>query len=512
MPNQYFIGLDLGTTGIKALLCKENGEVVAASFQPHSLSHPKPAWAEQDPSEWARGVEAALKELTTRSKVERQKICAIGLGSQIDGLVLVSKSGAAVRPAIIWMDRRAGPQCDYIRSLITDEELYSITGLCNDPSHVAAKILWMRQNEPANYSKAKKLLLPGDYVLFHLTGETVTDYSNASSTMLLDIERKQWSDKLCDVLDIPDEMLPDVRPATSVVGTVRKEVAERAGLSPSTKVVVGGGDEEVGAVGAGVVNHGGVLDLTGTAEPVCVCIDKPVFDSKRILECHASADPKSWLLESTGIVAGGLYRWFRDQFGQVEMETARKTGIDAYEVLNLEASKADPGSMGLICLPFFTGSITPEWNAQARGVLFGLTLGHRKEHVTRSILEGCAYALRDVIDRAEELGLTVQRITTAGGGAKGRLWRQIKADVTNKRTVRPSNEEVTAFGAVLLAAVGAGAYLDIPSAAKATVQVGDELKPIAANHERYDQLYKIYLKLYYSLRGVFPDIASYQER
>jgi xylulokinase len=329
--------------------------------------------------------------------------------------------------------------------------------------------------------------------------------------MLFDIKKREWSKKLCNLFDIPDEMLPQVQPATRVVGTIGKEVAKRTGLDPSTQVVVGGGDEEVGAVGAGVVNHGDVLDLTGTAEPVCVCIDKPILDPKRLLECHANADPDSWLLENTGIVAGGLYRWFRDQFGQVEIETAKRTGVDAYELLNLEASKAEPGSMGIICLPFFTGSITPEWNAQARGVLFGLTLGHRREHIVRSILEGCAYALRDVIDHAERLGLDVKQITIAGGGARGKLWRQIKSDVTNKKTVKPSNEEVTAFGAVLLAAVGAGAYPDVSSAVKATVELHDELEPSPANHARYDQLYGTYLKLYYALKEVFPEIASYQE-
>ena len=511
MANQYFIGLDLGTTGIKGLMCDPSGQVVATSFQPHGLSHPKPAWAEQDPNEWARGLETALQELAKKSRVEKSRISTIGLGSQIDGTVVLDSSEAAVRPAIIWMDRRAVPQCDYIRSLIRDEELYSLTGLCNDPSHVAAKILWIRENEPANFSKARRFLMPGDYALFHLTGEAVTDYSNASSTMLFDVRRREWSKNLCGLLSIPNEMLPEVQPATRVVGTLRKDVAKRVGLDPSTHVVAGGGDEEVGAVGAGVVNHGDVLDLTGTAEPVCVCTEKPVFDPKRLLECHASADPESWLLENTGIVAGGLYRWFRDQFGQVEVEKARRNGVDPYELLNLGASKADAGSMGIIFLPFFTGSITPEWNAQARGVVFGLTLGHRKEHVTRSILEGCAYALRDVVDHAERLGLTVDRITTAGGGARGKLWRQIKADVTNKRTVRPLNEEVTAFGAVLLAAVGAGAYPDVRSAVRATVQLTDELEPSEVNHARYDQLYKIYLKLYYALKSVFPDIASYQE-
>jgi len=511
MAGRYFIGLDLGTTGIKALMCAENGRVVATSFQPHALSHPKPAWAEQDPNEWARGLEAALQELVVKSNADRSRISAIGLGSQIDGIVVLDSNDAAVRPAIIWMDRRAVPQSDYIRSLIGDEELYGVTGLCNDPSHVAAKILWIRENDPGNLSRARRLLMPGDYALFHLTGEAVTDYSNASSTMLFDIRRREWSKKLCNLFDIPDEMLPKVQPATRVVGTIRKDIAKRTGLDPSTQVVVGGGDEEVGAVGAGVVNHGDVLDLTGTAEPVCLCIDKPILDPKRLLECHANADPNSWLLENTGIVAGGLYRWFRDQFGQMEIETAKRTGADAYELLNLEASKADPGSMGVICLPFFTGSITPEWNAQARGVLFGLTLGHRKEHIVRSILEGCAYALRDVIDHAERLGLDVKQITTAGGGARGKLWRQIKADVTNKKTVKPLNEEVTAFGAVLLAAVGAGAYHDIPSAVKATVELCDELEPSPDNHARYDQLYGTYLKLYYALKEVFPDIASYQE-
>mgnify|MGYP001041896976 CR=1 FL=1 len=506
------MGLDLGTTGIKALLCDSKGRTTATDFQPYKLFHPKPAWAEQNPDEWSRAIEAALQNLTSKSELPPSAISGIGLGSQIDGLVLLDSNGYPVRPAIIWMDRRAVSQCDRIRSLIPDRELYALTGLCADPSHVAAKILWVRENEPENWSKTKRILLPGDYVLFHLTGEYATDYSNASSTMLLDITRKEWSRKLCDILEIPYEMLPIVQPSTNVAGKVRKDLAKRAGLDPSTNVVVGGGDEEVGAVGAGVMNHADLLDLTGTAEPVCICVSKPTFDPEMLLECHAGAAPQSWLLENTGIVAGGLYRWFRDQFGQFEVETARRLGVDPYEVLNEEAAKAEPGSMGLICLPFFAGSITPEWNAQARGVFFGLTLSHRKEHVIRSILEGCAYVLRDVIDHGERLGLNVERITTAGGGARSKLWRQIKADVTNKTTVRPANEEVTAVGAVLLAAVGVGVYPDVRSAVKETIRAGDEVSPSRDAHETYDKLYKTYLKLYYAAKDLFPDIASFQEK
>jgi len=512
MSKSYFIGLDLGTTGVKALLCDQKGNVVATSFQPYNLYHPKPAWAEQDPQEWVCSTKNALSDLLKISKVNPSVVNGIGIGSQIDGVILIDSEGKPLRRAIIWMDRRAIKQCNEIKMKIPDELMYEVTGLCVDPSHVAAKILWIKENEWHIYSKTKRFLMPGDYILYYLTGEVATDYSNASSTMLLDIREKKWSKKICDLLEIPVEMLPCIKPAFKIIGTIKKDVAKYCGLDPSTTIVVGGGDEEVGAVGAGVINPGDVVDITGTAEPICICVDKPVFDDKRVLECHVSVDPEFWLLENTGIVAGGLYRWFRDQFCQIETEFASKTNIDPYEILNLEASKAPPGSDGLICLPFFSGSITPEWDAQARGVFFGLTLAHRKEHIARAILEGCAYVLRDTIERGEKLGIKIEKIVAAGGGAKGKLWRQIKADVTNKKIIKTMNEEVTAFGAALLAEVGTGVYKNLSTAVKETVKIYEEMQPIATHYNLYNRLYKIYLKLYYTLKEVFPEISIYQEQ
>jgi xylulokinase len=329
--------------------------------------------------------------------------------------------------------------------------------------------------------------------------------------MLYDIKGGKWSSELCDRLEIPVEKLPALCDSTHAAGRLRVPVAKLSGLAESTMVCVGGGDEEVGAVGAGVIDHGALLDLTGTSEPMCLSLDEPSLDPTGLLECHAHAYPGKWLLENTGGLAGGVFRWFRDQFAAPEAIQGERLGIETYEMLNREIKEIPPGSDGLLFLPFFSGAILPEWNPDARGTFVGLTLKHRRIHLARSILEGTAYVLRDMVRHLAKIGHDPTRIVMAGGGARGQVWRQIKVDVVNRPMTCCENEEVTALGAAILSGVGSGMFASIEDAVKKAVRLSDYVRPQPRSSATYDQLYSIYRDAYEALKPAFSRIAAFQE-
>ena len=483
----------------------------SSAFKSYPLLHPKSAWAEQSPRDWTEKTIDGIKELLSKSGAKQTEIGGIGVASQIDGVVPVGADGEPLGNAIIWMDRRAKQECDEIRSLASDGDIYAITGLSVDPSHVAPKIMWIRKNRPEAYDKAERFLLPGNYLVYFLTGEAYTDHSNASCTMLYDIKRGEWSSKLCDKLDIPVEKLPVLFDSTHVAGRLRASVAKLCGMDENTIVCVGGGDEEVGAVGAGVVDHEALLDLTGTSEPMCLSLDKPSLDPTGLLECHAHAYPGKWLLENTVGLAGGIFKWFRDQLAGPETMQAESLGIETYEMLNRQISEIPAGSDGLLFLPFFSGAILPEWNPDARGTFIGLTLKHSRGHLARSILEGTAYVLRDMVHHLSKIGHDPTRIVMAGGGARSRIWRQIKVDVINRPMTCCENEEVTALGAAVLSGVSCGMYDTIEDAVKKMVRLSEDLQPQAASSEIYGKMYTIYREAYRTLKPAFSKIAAFQE-
>ena len=510
LGTEYVIGMDLGTTGIKLLLIDQNGVIYASAFKPYSLIQPKPAWSEQNPTEWMRAASGGVRELVTRIGNHPEQLTAIGIAAQIDGVVPINEQGHPLGNAIIWMDRRAKQQCQQIRSAISEQSFYSVTGLSIDPSHMAPKIMWLQENRPEAYEGAAQFLLPGNFLLKFLTDESYTDHSNASCSMLYDIKQGQWSSKLCDLIGIPTEKLPQIRDSTYVAGCVTSTFADACGLRSDVKVVVGGGDEEVGSVGAGVTDHLALLDLTGTSEPMCLSLDEPLLDPTGLLECHAHGYPGKWLLENTGSLSGGIYRWFKEQFAEAETQQAKKLGTSAYDILNQEISSIMPGSGGLLLLPFFSGSMLPESNPDARGVLLGLTLGHTRQHIARAVMEGTAYVLRDAVEHLSKIGLAPTRIVLAGGGARAEIWRRIKTDVINKSTVCCRNEEVTVLGAAILALVGAGLYKHVGEAVSKIVRISDSLSPSPESAAVYEKLYDIYRETYVALNKIFPKLSELQ--
>jgi xylulokinase len=406
------------------------------------------------------------------------------------------------------MDRRAVDQCKSIEQVCDPKRIFQLTGLNLDASHVAPKILWLADNEPDVYRKAAHLLLPGSYAAYFLSGEMAVDYSNASSTMLMDVHTKTWSVELCEALGIPVERLAPILPSLTQIGTLRPQIAGQMGLRPSTRIILGSGDEHAACLGAGVVRPGLVCDIAGTAEPVCVSSTSIIFDPTGLVETHCHADPELWLIENPGFASGANYRWFRDEFSAAEVQSAATGGRNPYEQLNELAAQAPIGSDGMIFLPCLMGALAPTWNASARGTYFGFTLAHTRAHFVRALLEGSAYAVRDITDRMQQMGLSLEQIRVVGGGARSPLWRQIKADVTGLPVALPQTTETTALGASMLALVGAGLSGSLEEAAAQTVQIVDVLEPNPKSQDRYEDYYQLYLSTYHALLPVFDQLAG----
>lgn len=504
MSGPYVIGCDVGSQGTNAALYGADGTLVASAYEGYDLSFPRPGWAEQDPAMWTKALVSTVGQLVAEVPEGPTAVKGLSFGSQLDGMVVCDGSGRPLRPAMIWMDRRAEAQAAALSRLMSPEEFYRHVGANLDSSHAVFKALWVRDEEPEVFAEAAFLMPPGSFVLREVTGVLAVDYSNASSLALLDPRTRTWSEPALDAVGIGREMLPELAAGTQAVGTVTRSFAEAAGLSPDTLVAVGCGDEMAATLGAGVFAPGEVCDVVGTAEPVCAASSEPREDPTMLVECHPHADPDAWLLENPGFVSGGNLRWWRDQFAPLEVLAETEGRADAYDLLTREAAEVSPGSQGLVFLPCMQGAMAPEWNGAARGVFYGLTLAHTRAHMTRALLEGSAYALRDILAAMKGAGLDVRRLTMVGGGAKGALWRQIKADVTGLPVRVPTSVETTATGAAILAAVGSGLHASIADAVDAFVAYEpEEHRPDPERHRAYEEAYRRYRELYFALKPVF---------
>ena len=498
------IGCDVGSQGTNAALYRDDGALIDSAYEAYDVAFPHPGWAEQDPQLWTTAVERACARLVAASPDGPASIAGLSFGSQLDGMVVCDAGGRPVRPAMIWMDRRAEAQAAALAERLSPQSFYRAVGANLDSSHAVFKAMWVRDEEPGAWKEAVSIMPPGSYVLRHATGELAVDYSNASSLALLDPRTRDWSDDALAATEIDEAMLPRLGPGTEAVGSITGTFADATGLDPSTVVAIGCGDEMAATLGAGVFAPGEVCDVVGTAEPVCAASAEPREDPTMLVECHPHADPDAWLLENPGFVSGGNLRWWRDQFAPIERD-AEAVGLgDAYDFLSVEAGHVEPGAEGLVFLPCMQGAMAPEWNGAARGVFYGLSLAHTRDHMTRAILEGSAFALKDILDAMRAAGLDVQRLTIVGGGAKGPLWRQIKADVTELPVRVPESVETTATGAAILAAIGAGVHEAVEGAVEAFVRFRPDVhEPDPATRDAYEDAYGRYRAVYGALRGVF---------
>jgi xylulokinase len=414
------------------------------------------------------------------------------------GLVLLDETGAVLRPAILWNDQRTGKQCDEIRRRIGQERFIQITGNDALTGFTAPKILWVQQHEPEVYAKAAHILLPKDYVRFRLTGDYAMDKAGGAGTVLMDIERRDWSDEVLNALEIPAEWLPPTYEGTENTGEVNEQAAAVTGLAPGTPVMGGGGDQAAGAVGVGAVEPGIVSVVMGTSGVVFAATPAPFVEPKGRLHAFCHAVPDTWHLMGVMLSAAGSLRWYRDTLAP---------DVD-YDDLLTPAADVPVGAEGLFFLPYLTGERTPYPDPLARGAFVGLTVRHEQAHLTRALLEGVAFGLRDSFRLIKSAGLgEIRQVRVSGGGAKSTLWQQILADVLDQTLVTVNTTEGAAYGAALLAGVGADAWPTVPAACKATVKIVDRTTPQPEHVTAYDALYPQYRALYPALKPTFDAVA-----
>ncbi|HOT93379.1 MAG TPA: xylulokinase [Anaerolineae bacterium] len=498
MTKNLFLGIDISTTGAKALLMDATGAVVTTATTPLPLSTPKPLWSEQDPHDWWNGIVKSIQQALKQANATGDDVTAVGLTGQMHGLTLLDKDGNVLRPAILWNDQRTGAQCDEIRARVGKARFIQITGNDALTGFTAPKILWVRENEPDVYAKAAHILLPKDYVRYKLTGDYATDKAGAAGTILFDIKARDWSAEVLEKLDIPREWLPKTHEGPEVTGVISAEAAALTGLKAGTPVVGGGGDQAAGAVGVGAVESGIVGLVLGTSGVVFASTDAPYIEKDGLLHAFCHAVPGAWHLMGVMLSAAGSLQWHRDTLAP---------GVP-FDDLLAPATAIPAGAEGLFFLPYLTGERTPYPDPLARAGFIGLTLRHTLPHMTRAVLEGVAFGLRDSMELVKGAGLgEIKQIRVSGGGAKSPLWRQILADVIGSELVTVNTTEGGAFGAALLAAVGAGVWKTVPEACRATIKVVSATAPQPAQVKIYNDLYPLYRGLYPALKPTFDAVA-----
>ncbi|MEP7135774.1 MAG: xylulokinase [Chloroflexota bacterium] len=490
----YFLGIDTSTTSSKALLIDELGNVVVVASSPHTLQTPKPLWSEQDPREWWEAVSASIKSVLEKTGISGERIRAVGLTGQMHGLVLLDEAGNVLRPAILWNDQRTQSQCDEIHQIIGKERFIRITGNVALTGFTAPKILWVKENEPEVFAKAKHVLLPKDYVRLKLTGEYAMDKADGAGTVLFDLKARDWSDEVLSALDIPRAWMPKTFEGTEFTGYITDEAARLTGLKVGTPVAAGGGDQAAGAVGMGVVEPGIVGLTVGTSGVVFATTPSALIEPDGRLHAFCHAVPGMWHFMGVMLSAAGSLQWYRDTLAP-DM---------SFDDLLKEAESIPAGSEGLQFLPYLSGERTPHPDPLARGAFIGLTLRHSRAHMTRAVLEGVAFGLKDSFTLIQNAGLgTITQVRASGGGTKGALWRQIMASVLNAELVTVNTTEGGAYGAALLAGVGAGAWTDVASACKACVKITGSTLPDLADVDVYRKSYAVYQELYPALKSSF---------
>jgi len=496
------LGIDVGTSGAKAILIDSRGVVQAAHTTPHELLAPKPQWSEQHPADWWLGCAASIRQALAASGAAARDIAAVGLTGQMHGLVLLDARGEILRPAILWNDQRTAAQCDAIHDRVGFDRVLRITGKPVLTGFTAPKMLWVRENEPDVFARAEMMLLPKDYVRYRMSDAFATDVADASGTSVFDVGARAWSAELLEALELKRERLPEVYESPDMCARVSAEGAKATGLLEGTPIVAGAGDQAAEAVGCGIVDEGAVSVTIGTSGVVFASTPSMRVDPKGRLHAYCHAAPGLWHVMGVMLSAGGCMQWYRDALCASEKARAEREGIDAYDLLTREAAEIEPGSEGLIFLPYLTGERTPHADPHARGVFFGLTRRHTKAHLTRALMEGVTFGLRDLFDLTRELGVPVRSTRISGGGARSALWRQMLADILRTDVTTVNVTQGAAYGAALLAGVGARIFPSVPEAASSIVRDTSTTTP-GPDLDRYRGPYDLYRTLYPTLRKCF---------
>jgi xylulokinase len=493
----YFLGVDTSTTSSKALLIDEAGVVVAVDSSPHTLQTPRPLWSEQDPLEWWQAVCVSIRSVLKEVGVKADSVAAIGLTGQMHGLVLLDDAGEVLRPAILWNDQRTQAQCEEIHQRIGREKFIQITGNVALTGFTAPKILWVKENEPEIYAKARHVLLPKDFVRYKLTGDFAMDKADGSGTVLFDLKERDWSGEVLSALDIPRSWMPPLYEGPEITGYLTPAAAVATGLNAGTPVMAGGGDQAAQAVGVGAVEPG-IIGLTvGTSGVVFATTPSALIEPEGRLHAFCHAVPGMWHFMGVMLSAAGSLQWYRDTLAP---------GMSFYDLLK-EAETVPAGSEGLQFLPYLSGERTPHPDPLARGAFIGLTLRHGRGHMTRTVLEGVAFGLKDIFTLIQNAGLgAIVQVRASGGGIKSPLWRQILASVLEAELITVDVVEGAAYGAALLAGVGAGVWSNVATACKEVVRLAEITKPDDGQVGIYRITYPLYRELYPALKSTFHKI------
>ena len=494
------LGIDIGTSGLKCVLVDSGGQVLEHAFRPYAPDTPRPGWAEQDPEIWAEAALSAVSEVVDRAGVSRASIASLGFSGQMHSTVCLDKDGRCLRPAILWLDHRSVAQVAALREQIGTPQLAEWIGNPIMPGFMLASLLWLKECEPATWDRLAHVLLPKDYVRYRLTGELGTDYSDASSTALLNVRQREWCSELLRTAGIPADILPPLRESTAPIGQLTPRMAEIMQVSNGLPVACGAGDQEAQAIGNGLIRSGLVSCTIGTGGQLFTPIERFQFDPQLRLHTFCHAVPGQWHWEAATLAAGLSLRWLRD-----EVLAGRYT----YQEMADAAATIEPGAEGLLYLPYLAGERTPHMDPTAKGVFCGLTLRHGWQHLTRAVMEGVVFSLRDGLELMQSMGLSIERVVASGGGTQHPLWLQLQADILGAEVVRTEAQEAAALGAALLAGVGVGLYSDFSTACEAAVRYSREVyRPRPAIGARYREQAEIFRGLYRALAPIFGDLAS----
>jgi len=500
----YILSVDSGTTATKVVLYNLQGDIMSMTTREYQLITPRPLWVEVEiETLWNEFVQG-VKEVLVRSKVNPKKILAIGISAQGETFVPISEDGKPLRRAIVWLDSRAEEEAKILDDKFNDGKSYRITGQVKlVPTWPAAKIFWLKRNEPEVFRKTYKYLLVEDYLIWKMTGVFVAEGSLLCSTCYWNIVTKKWWDEMLEFIGLDETKLPDVRESGEIVGNLKKETAEQLGLSTDVIVTTGGLDQACGTIGVGNIKPGIFTENIGAALAICAIQEKLTFDPKRRMPVHYFVTPNTYMFH-TFTTGGMALRWFRDSFCNEEINVAKLVGVSPYWLIDKEVERISPGSEGLVMLPHLQGAMAPEANPNAKGVFFGITLAHNKTHFLRSIMEAIACAIMRNIEVLEDLGIKVTEIRALGGGARSKIWNQIIADVTKRPVITTNHDEDAAcMGAAMLAGKSIGIYKDLEDAAKKVVRVKEKFVPNPDNLKIYEKIYSKYKKLYESLLELF---------
>ena len=498
------LGVDVGTSGTRALVVAFDGTVLAQASRPHALSHPRPSWSEQDPADWWRAATGAVRAALEAPGVAASDIAAVGLSGQMHGLVLLDDQSQVIRPAILWNDQRSVRECEDIENAFGRQRLLDVA--CNPAlaGFTAPKIAWVARHEPENFRRARRILLPKDYVRYRLTGGFATDVSDASGMLLLDIRKRDYWPEMLKLLSLNRAVLPKLYESPEVTGFITAEAAKATGLRPGTPVVAGAGDQAAAAVGNGIVTGGAVCATIGTSGVVFAATDRLLVDSPRGRAhtfCHAV--PGKWHIMGVVLAAGGSLQWIRNNLALVEKTEAEQLGIDVYEVLSRKALDAPAGCEGLLFLPYLTGERSPINDPYARGAWIGLTARHTKAHLVRAVVEGATFAMRDCLEVVRELGCDIREIRLSGGGAVSPLWHRVQAGIYNYPVSTLAVSEGSAYGAAILAMVGGELYDSVEDACRAVIRVAGTTNPVPSEAAIYERMFPIYRHAYEHLKDDF---------